>query len=257
MASANVPALTSARHRLHPVDRRRRRVVHVRQRRGHGDVPRPLGVAAPDRRRLRHRGRPVAAGDRAARPAHRRRARRLSGPALLAHARDAREQQRRLDRAVARRGRARQLQHLWRQDDGRDARDVRRDVAELRHGQPDDDGLRRAEPGRVRRQPAAAATWGSRRCRPRTTCTTTGACRGRQHRADADDRRQRRRRASSSRCRTPTRSRRSRSRTGSPACTTGRTTATSTARPARRRRPATRSAASAPHGFLHRFAAAW
>ena len=117
-----------------------------------------LGLAASDRRRLRHRGRPERRS-RSASSIQRINAAHTAYPTLrfsltlatLANNNGA------LDGAVARRGGTEQLQRQRRSDaHGREVQarrsTARRDVAELRHGQPDDDGLRRAEPGRVRRR---------------------------------------------------------------------------------------------------------
>ena len=67
----------------------------------------PLGVVGPHRRRLRHRGGPVAERHPGPRLAHPDGARHLPGPPLQPHARDARQQQRREHGAVARLGRRR------------------------------------------------------------------------------------------------------------------------------------------------------
>ncbi len=106
----------------------------------------------------------------------------LPEPALQPDAGDAGEQQRRLERAVARRRRARQLQRLRRRDAqrGQERPRLQRlgvELAELRHRQPDDDGLRLAERRACASSRAASARWASRRSRRPTTSTTTGACR--------------------------------------------------------------------------------
>ena len=73
------------------------------------------------------------------------------------------------------------------------ALDVRRHVAELRHGRSDDDGLRLAERGRVRRR-ERAVRHGPVRAAGRVQPARPLGRAVEQHRADADDRRQRHRR---------------------------------------------------------------
>ncbi len=65
MTPAGRPATTAraiavCRREIHRLHGRRRRRLHLRLRRGHGDSHRALGGGRPHRRRLRHRGRPDA-----------------------------------------------------------------------------------------------------------------------------------------------------------------------------------------------------
>ena len=252
MASANVSLLTRRRRQVHPLDGRRRRLVHLRLRRGHDDLHRPLGVVGPHRRRLRHRGRPVAERHQRSHRAHQdARTASYPEPALQPDAGDAGQQQRRERRAQSLGAGAPDSFNVYgdealsgRQEHPRLQR-LGVELAELRHGQPHDHGLRLGERRASASSAAASARWASRRSRRRTTShdqwgvpyaniELTPMIGGN----DAQQRAVHARRRGHGGAASP-------SRRGSPACTTGRTTATPTARRARRRRRATRSATPA------------